>query len=255
MSSPLKVTIITATYNSSKTILDTIDSVLEQKYPNIQHLIIDGLSTDNTIDLIKNTNFTGEMYSGKDKGIYDAMNKGIALAKGDIIGILNSDDYYADDSVIEKVVALFEETGCDAVYGDLLYVDAIDTNTIKRNWVSGRYNRENFLKGWMPPHPTFFVRKELYNKYGDFNISLSSAADYELMLRFLFKHRVKLEYLEQTLVHMRVGGKSNVSIKNRIIANLEDRKAWKINGLKPKWYTLFLKPVRKLGQFFFRSYK
>ena len=246
----IKVSIITATYNSSKTILDTIDSVLTQTYPNIQHLIIDGLSTDNTIQLIKSTNFNGEIQIGKDKGIYDAMNNGIAIANGDIIGILNSDDYYADETVIEKIVALFEATNCDAVYGDLLYVDADDTDIIKRNWVSGSYKRENFLKGWMPPHPTFFVRKELYTKYGNFNISLSSAADYELMLRFLFKYDATLAYLEKIVVHMRVGGKSNVSIKNRIIANLEDRKAWKINGLKPRWYTLFLKPVRKLGQFF-----
>ncbi len=252
MSSSLQVSIITATYNSSKTILDTIDSVLSQTYPNIQHLIIDGISTDNTIDLIKASKFNGEIFSGKDKGIYDAMNKGIAVAKGDIVAILNSDDYYADETVIEKVVALFEETNCDAVYGDLLYVDADDTAIIKRNWVSGNYKRENFLKGWMPPHPTFFVRKELYAKYGNFNISLSSAADYELMLRFLFKHNARLAYLEKILVHMRVGGKSNVSIKNRVIANLEDRKAWKMNGLTPHWYTLFLKPARKLGQFFLK---
>ena len=248
----VKVSIITATYNSSKTILDTIDSVLSQTHPNIEHLIIDGISTDNTVELVKSTKFKGEVHVGKDKGIYDAMNKGIALAKGDIIGILNSDDFYADETVIEKIVALFQETNCDAVYGDLLYVDADDTKIVKRNWVSGSYKHENFFKGWMPPHPTFFVRKDLYTKYGNFNISLSSAADYELMLRFLFKHNAIPAYLEKVVVHMRVGGKSNVSIKNRLIANLEDREAWKINGLKPHWYTLFLKPLRKLGQFFLK---
>jgi len=248
----MKVSIITATYNSANTILDTINSVHNQTYPNIQHLIIDGLSTDNTVEIVKTSNFKGEIYCGKDKGIYDAMNKGIELANGDIIGILNSDDFYADDSVIEDVVKTFEETNCDAVYGNLLYVDEFDTKIIKRNWVSGSYKRENFLKGWMPPHPTFFVKKELYSKYGNFNISLSSAADYELMLRFLFKYNVNLAYLQKPLVHMRVGGKSNVSVKNRIFANLEDRKAWKINGLKPYWYTLYFKPLRKLSQFFLK---
>ena len=246
----MKVSIITATYNSANTIIDTINSVKNQTYPNIQHLIIDGLSTDNTVEIINTSNFKGDIYSEKDKGIYDAMNKGISLAKGEIIGILNSDDFYADDSVIKDVVKIFEETNCDAVYGDLVYVDSVDTKIVKRNWVSGSYKRENFLKGWMPPHPTFFVRKDLYAKYGNFNISLSSAADYELMLRFLYKYNVKLAYLQKTLVQMRVGGKSNISINNRVIANLEDRKAWKINGLKPCWYTLYLKPLRKLSQFF-----
>lgn len=252
MSSSLKVSIITATYNSSKTIIDTINSVNNQTYPNIQHFIIDGLSTDNTLELIKSSNFKGEIHSEKDRGIYDAMNKGIALSNGDIIGILNSDDFYADSTAIENVVSLFEETNCDAVYADLIYVDAENTSIVKRIWKSGSYNKANFLKGWMPPHPTFYVKKELYTKYGNFNISLSSAADYELMLRFLFKHGAKPAYLEKVLVHMRVGGKSNVSIKNRIFANLEDRKAWKMNGLIPNWYTLFLKPIRKLGQFFFK---
>ncbi len=247
----MKVSIITATYNSANTIIDTINSVHNQTYSDIQHLIIDGLSTDDTVQIIRTTpTFKGDIYCEKDKGIYDAMNKGIALAKGDIIGILNSDDFYADETVIEDVVKVFEETNCDAVYGNLVYVDSVDTKIIKRTWISGSYKRENFLKGWMPPHPTFFVRKDLYAKYGNFNISLSSAADYELMLRFLYKYNVKLAYLQKTLVQMRVGGKSNVSINNRIIANLEDRKAWKMNGLKPNWYTLYLKPLRKLSQFF-----
>ena len=246
----IKVSIITATFNSSKTILDTLRSVQTQSYPSIEHIIVDGVSTDSTIELIKSTdNFKGEIHIGKDKGIYDAMNKGIRLVNGDIIGILNSDDFYADETIIEKVVSLFNETGCDAVYGDLLYVNAIDTSKTIRHWVSGNYKRDNFLQGWMPPHPTFFVRKELYNKYGLFNISLWGAADYELMLRFLYKHHCSLAYLPEVMVHMRAGGQSNQSIINRLKANLEDRKAWRINGIKPKWYTLYLKPLRKLNQF------
>jgi len=246
---PLKVSIITATYNSSKTILDTLNSLQNQSYPHIEHLIIDGLSADNTIELVESTNFKGSIHSGKDQGIYDAMNKGIGFAKGDIVGILNSDDFYADGTIIEKVAALFTETGCDAVYGDLVYVDGDNTNIIKRSWVSGDYKREYFLFGWMPPHPTFFVRKELYEKYGLFNISLWGAADYELMLRFLFKHNAKAAYLPKVLVKMRTGGQSNHSIINRLRANMEDRKAWKLNDIKPRWYTLYLKPLRKLHQF------
>ena len=246
----LKVSIITATYNSSKTILDTLHSLQKQRYPYIEHIIVDGVSVDNTINLIKSTdNFNGEIHIGKDKGIYDAMNKGIGLASGDIVGILNSDDFYADETIIEKVVSLFSETGCDAVYGDLLYVNASDTSKVIRRWVSGDYKRDNFLHGWMPPHPTFFVRKELYGRYGLFNISLWGAADYELMLRFLYKHHCSLAYLPQVMVHMRVGGQSNNSIFNRLRANMEDRKAWAINGIKPKWFTLFLKPLSKLNQF------
>jgi glycosyltransferase len=247
--STLKVSIITATYNSSKTILDTLKSLQDQTYPHVEHIIVDGLSTDNTLELIGSTNFNGSIHSGKDQGIYDAMNKGIGFAKGDIVGILNSDDFYADETVIEKVVALFNETNCDAVYGDLVYVDALDTSIIKRSWVSGDYKREYFLSGWMPPHPTFFVKRGLYEKYGLFNISLWGAADYELMLRFLFKHNAKAAYLPKVLVKMRTGGQSNHSIINRLRANLEDRKAWKLNDIKPRWYTLYLKPLRKLHQF------
>ena len=246
----LKVSIITATYNSSKTVLDTLHSLQKQSYPHIEHIIIDGLSTDNTIELIQSTNFKGDIHSGKDKGIYDAMNKGLGFAKGDIVGILNSDDFYAEETIIEEVVSLFNQTGCDTVYGDLVYVDGVDTSNIKRMWVSGSYERKNFLNGWMPPHPTFFVRKELYDKYGLFNISLWGAADYELMLRFLYKHGAKAAYLPKVLVNMRIGGQSNTSLINRLRANLEDRKAWKLNDIKPHWYTLFLKPLRKLNQFF-----
>lgn len=150
------VSIITATFNSAATITDTLHSVQSQTHPAIEHLIIDGASSDNTLEIIQGTPGRYRIHSGKDKGIYDAMNKGITMANGEIIGILNSDDMYTHPSVIEKVVKLFQQEDCDAVYGDLIYVDATDTAVVKRKWVAGPYVPKSFLYGWMPPHPTFF---------------------------------------------------------------------------------------------------
>ena len=246
----LKISIITVSYNSESTILDTIQSVNKQDYSNLEYVIVDGLSNDKTLDII-NQNHKGVLLSEKDKGIYDAMNKGIDLATGDVIGILNSDDFYAENMVVSEVAKIFNQKDCDAVYADLLYVDEKDTKKVIRKWISGFYKKNSFLTGWMPPHPTLFLKKEVYNKFGKFNLQLKSAADYELMLRMLYKHNLKVEYLPMVTVHMRTGGQSNSSIKNRIKANKEDRLAWKINGLKPYWFTLYMKPLRKITQFIF----
>ncbi len=177
------------------------------------------------------------------------MNKGIELATGDIIAILNSDDFYNDINVVLNVVKLFEAKNIDAVYADLDYVAQDNTSKIIRKWRSGLYKVGMFKWGWMPPHPTLFVHSRLYKKYGNFNLELKSAADYEIMLRFIHKHKISLAYLPQVIVKMRVGGLSNSSLKQRIFANKEDRKAWEINGLKPYFFTLFLKPLRKLTQY------
>lgn len=247
----MKISIITTTYNSVSTIEHTVQSVLNQSYTNIEYIIIDGLSTDGTLDILNR--YRDRLYaivSEKDGGIYDALNKGIALATGDVIGILHSDDFYTGSDVIENVADVFNRDKCDALYADLFYVDKDDTNNIIRKWRSGNYSEGAFLNGWMPPHPTFFVKKEIYTKYGKFNLQFASAADYELMLRFIHKHRIKLSYLNKFIVKMRVGGKSNVTVRNRVNANLEDRKAWEVNGLKPRFYTLTLKPLRKIFQFF-----
>jgi glycosyltransferase len=243
------VSIITATYNSAATITDTLHSVHSQTHPAIEHLIIDGASSDNTLEIIQRGPGRYRIHSEKDKGIYDAMNKGIAMANGDIIGILNSDDMYSHSQIIQKVVELFEQEGCDAVYGDLIYVDAADTAVVKRKWVAGSYSPNSFLYGWMPPHPTFFVKKSVYEQFGGFNLNLFTAADYELMLRFLYRYGIKVAYLQEVMVKMRTGGASNQSIRNRILANKGDRMAWKINGLKPYWFTLYAKPIRKITQF------
>lgn len=246
----MKVSIITVTYNSANTILDTVQSVLEQTYTDIEYIIVDGKSTDNTIEkLAPFKEKISKIVSEKDRGMYDGLNKGIDMATGDIIGILNSDDFYTDSGVIKEVVDMFLSTKCEALYADLDYVDAEDTSKIIRKWNSGEYKSGDFFKGWMPPHPTFFVKKEVYQKFGKFTLELRSAADYELMLRLIHKNGILLSYLKRVIVKMRVGGMSNVSFKNRIKANIEDRKAWEINGIKPKFYTLWLKPLRKLKQY------
>lgn len=245
----MKVSVITVSYNSEKTIRDTIESVLNQDYSEIEYIIIDGLSTDDTTKIVKS--YAGKIskfISEKDKGLYDAMNKGIDVASGDIIAILNSDDFYPDSDILTKVTELFTE-GVDAVYGDLVYVSPQEKNKIVRTWKSGNYTEGKFLKGWMPPHPAFFVRKEIYQKYGKFTDKLRSAADYELMLRFIHKNKIKIAYLPEVLVYMRAGGASNSSLKNRLKANKEDRMAWKMNNLKPALLTFIRKPLSKIFQF------
>jgi glycosyltransferase len=245
----MKVSIITATYNSASTIKDTYLSVQHQTYGNMEHIIIDGASTDNTLQVLDYLGHSGPVVSEKDKGIYDAMNKGLSLASGDIIGILNSDDFYPHAGVIEKVVKAFANNDCDAVYGDLVYVDANHSNKVLRKWIAGGYNKKSFYNGWMPPHPTFFVKREVYEKYGHFNLELKSSSDYELLLRFMFLNDIKVKYLPGVLVHMRAGGHSNRSLRNRLAAHKEDYLAWKSNGISPKWYTLAMKPLRKVKQY------
>ncbi len=249
----LKVSIITVCYNSAETIESTILSVASQDYASIEYIVVDGDSSDATLSIINkhNSNIT-KLLSEKDDGIYFAINKGISLASGDIIAILHADDLYSSDHVISDVVKAFTEKNTDIVYGDLHYVNRNDISKIKRQWISGDFTKKSFLKGWMPPHPSFFVRKECYEKFGVFNTSLKSAADYELMLRLMFKHNCSASYIPQVLVKMRVGGKSNVSFLNRIKANREDKKAWLMNDLQPGVFTFIRKPLSKLGQFFNR---
>ncbi len=247
----MKVSIVTVCYNSAETIENTLISVISQSYPNIEYIVIDGQSTDATLEIIgRYKSKLAKVISEPDKGIYDAINKGIQLASGELVGVLNSDDFYVNSSVIEEVVNTLQQKNADCVYGDLQYVDRQNTDLIKRNWVSGKYEQGLFYKGWMPPHPTFFIKNECYKKYGYFNLKLKSAADYELMLRMLHVHQIKAAYLPKVLVKMRVGGKSNISLMNRIKANREDKLAWNINGIKPRFYTLLMKPLSKLGQFF-----
>lgn len=195
-----------------------------------------------------------KIVSEKDKGLYDALNKGISMATGDIVGMLHSDDIYADEHVLSKIANEFKKhSDTQAVYGDLVFVNRADTNKVMRIWTAGEYNKDAFVEGWMPPHPTFYLKKECYDKYGVFNTSLKLSADYELMLRMIHKNKVNVRYIPQTLIKMRMGGVSNVSFFVKLKANLEDKLAWKLNDMKPGKLTLLKKPLRKLKQYFKRK--
>jgi len=246
----VKVSIITVVFNGKDTISDCIDSVLTQDYKDIEYVIIDGNSSDGTVELIKSYgDRIFKLTSEPDKGIYDAMNKGLKMASGEIVGILNADDFYSDSKVISDVVRSFNNIGIEGVYGDLQYVSADDKLRVTRNWISGNYKKGSFLNGWMPPHPTLFLKKSVYDKVGLFRLDMGSAADYELMLRIIHKTGIKIAYVPRVLVKMRAGGVSNSSISNRLAANRNDRKAWAVNELNPNFYTLWFKPLRKIFQF------
>lgn len=246
----MKISIITIAYNSAETIEATIQSVISQDYTDVEYIIIDGASKDATMDVVdRYRDQIAVVVSEPDQGIYDAMNKGVARATGEIVGILNSDDFYADNTVLSNVVARFNESGAEAVYADLVYVERDNPDKVVRYWKSKPYKPGMFRKGWMPAHPTFFLKNECYRTHGTYSTELRSAADYELMLRMLEKHKISAVHLPRVLTKMRVGGQSNVSLKNRIRANKEDRRAWKMNGLTPAWYTLTVKPLSKLSQF------
>jgi len=248
----MKISIITATYNSAATVKDTLTCIRDQDYPDVEHIIVDGRSTDGTLSLVSGFPHVAKIISEKDQGIYDAMNKGISLATGEVVGILNSDDIYVDPGVLSIVAAAFADPAVMTTYADLQYVHPADMNKIIRTWKTGPFNRKNFYYGWMPPHPTFFVRRQIYDQVGLFNSSLRSAADYELMLRVLLKHGFSTHYIPLVIVKMRAGGMSNASFWNRLWANKEDRLAWKLNGLQPYFFTLYAKPLRKIPQFLIR---
>lgn len=246
----MKISIVTVVYNNESTVADAIRSVLEQTHDAIEYIVIDGASSDGTMEVINSfKDRIDKVVSEPDKGIYDAMNKGLSLVTGEVVGILNSDDFYHDQHVISSIIEAFKAERADAVYGDLIYVDAQNTDKVKRYWKSGRYERNKFLYGWMPPHPTFFVKREVYQKYGQFNLTLKSAADYEFMLRVLYKHKISAAYVPKIITTMRDGGNSNASLKSRLKGNREDVKAWELNGISPSFFTRYLKPLRKIGQF------
>lgn len=259
----MKVSIITATYNCEESVCDAVDSVLSQTYSNIEYIIVDGASSDNTLLMINDrietstSNITPIIISEPDNGIYDALNKGIKTATGDVIAFLHADDIYTSSTVIQRVVDCFSKNkeqkskNIDSVYGDLEYVNKENTDKVIRYWQSGECTESKLSRGWMPPHPAFFVRREIYSKFGVFDTTLRIAADYDFMMRVLFKHKISSAYVPEVFIKMRVGGESNRSLKNLIIKSREDLQAMKNNGMGGI-FALLLKNLSKIKQFISR---
>lgn len=243
----MKISIITVTYNSEKTIRTTLDSVAKQTWHEIEHIIIDGSSSDRTLEIIKEFPHVSLVISEKDEGIYDAMNKGIRKSSGDVIGFLNSDDWFYSDSIVAEIHNGFH-LNVDAVYGDLVFVKNELDSVPKRIWTSEPYKNEAFLSGWVPPHPTFYAKKSVYLQYGLFKSELMFAADFDIMCRFLEKESIVTKYLPGYKVKMRLGGATTKNITNIIKGNIEIFKSLRANGLNPSLSFIIKKILLKMKQ-------
>jgi glycosyltransferase involved in cell wall biosynthesis len=251
----VRVTLITATYNSGASIKTCLDSVVSQDYDVFEYLIIDGKSSDETLSIVEDYQkkyFYIKLISEKDEGIYDALNKGVLLATGDIIGFVHSDDLLASKTVISEIVATLKNEKLDGVYGDLEYVRKEDTSKVVRFWKSRSFNSKLLSMGWMPAHPTLFLKKEVYEKHGFFNLSYKISADYDFMLRILKDDSLKFGYLPKVITKMRVGGASNGSINNIINKTKEDYRAIRSNQIGG-WFSILIKNTSKIKQLFIRG--
>jgi glycosyltransferase involved in cell wall biosynthesis len=252
------VSIVTVSYNCKETISDTIKSVLAQTYSKIEYIVIDGASNDRTTDVIKSFgNSISKFISEPDRGIYDAINKGIKLATGDIIGILNSDDFFYDNGVVEKIVNAFYNNEIDAITGDVQFVDRINTSKITRYYSSKKFSISKFKYGFMPAHPSFYVKRELFEKLGYYKTDYKIGADFELLIRFLYINKIRFRYLEMPFVSMRTGGVSNKSIFSNYTLNKEILRACKENGIHTNYLNIYSKYFLKMFEFldYGRSYK
>lgn len=248
----MKISIITVVFNGATTIGDTLDSVNDQTYPDVEHIVVDGGSRDNTLDIVKARGKRVEqLVSERDRGIYDAMNKGLKLATGDVIGFLNADDFYVDPAVLEDVAKVFANERVQACYGDLLYVSQEQQDKIVRYWKSSDFVPGAFGRGWVPPHPTFFVRREVYEKLGGFNLDFRIAADFELMMRFIEVNRVNAVYVPRVMIRMRLGGTTNKSIGNIVKQNREIMNALRLHGARSSWLGFIGHKVWARGKQFF----
>lgn len=246
----MKISVVTAVYNRKNTVAQAISSVQSQSHPDIEHVIQDGASNDGTLEIIKKLSTTEtSLESRHDDGIYDAINIGISRTTGDVIGLMHSDDFFAHDGVLSLVAAAFSDPEIDGVYGDLHYVSAKDESKIVRRWKSGRFSHSLLEKGWMPPHPTLYLRRSVFDNWGLYDTSFSIAADYDAMLRYLVKGQIKLAYVPEVFVNMRVGGESNRSFGRLVKKSREDYLAIKRNNVGGLG-TLLLKNTRKISQFF-----
>lgn len=249
----MKITIITASFNSGKTIEDTLKSVLRQSYKNYEYLIVDGGSQDNTIDIVKEyvTKFEGRLryVSEKDRGIYDAMNKGIQMASGDVVGILNSDDYYTKDDILQTVADSFSEHSVDAIYGDIHFIKDGQPGKMVRYYSSKMFSPFWLRFGFMPAHPSFYCKKEIYDKAGGYRLDYKIGSDYEMMVRLFKKHKISSKYVQKDFVTMRTGGASNSNVRSRLTLIEEDVKACRDNGIYTNRFFICLKFLYKIFEF------
>lgn len=245
----MKISVITVCYNAASTIKSSICSVIEQDYEDVEYLVIDGGSKDGTVELIKSyLPQIQHFISEPDRGIYDALNKGIALATGDVIGILHANDVFAERNTLTIVAESFLKKQPDAVYGNLVFIN--NKQQIVRKWLSRPCNRYLLELGWMPPHPALFIKKDIYNLYGNYRLDFSTAADYELILRFFYRARIKTVHVDRVFVKMLTGGISNKNFLNHVIGNINDFKAMKLHLLRAPFIAVLLKPLQKIFQFF-----
>ena len=252
----MKITVITATYNSAATVVDTLNSVASQTHTDTEHIIVDGASKDDTVGLVRmHGRRVSRLLSERDGGIYDAMNKGLAMATGDIVGFLNSDDMYADPQVLERVAEAFRDPRIDVVYGDIVFVTEKDTSRVVRLWTSKPYTSGLCSRGWMPPHPSLYVRRAVYEKYGDYDLAFPAAADFEMALRLLDMAQRKSAYIPAVQVRMRMGGQSTRSIRNIIAGSREVSRACRKHGLPGGTYFLIMRLLAKVPQFLQRPRK
>lgn len=249
----MKITVITATYNSAATIIDTLASIAAQSYLNIEHVIIDGASKDDTVALVhQHGSSASKLVSERDSGIYDAMNKGLALATGDVVGFLNSDDVYADTDALQRVAQAFQDPRIDVVYGDLVFVAQDNLDRVIRYWKSRDYTPGACASGWMPPHPTFYARRSVYETHGGFDLAFPVAADFEMALRLLDKAHVQSRYIPSVQVRMRMGGESTRSLKSVFLQNGETSRACLKHGLPGGACFVLRRLVSKLPQLLHR---
>jgi glycosyltransferase involved in cell wall biosynthesis len=245
----MKVSIITTTYNSAATVRDTLESVKSQDHADIEHIIVDGRSTDSTIALVKSYPHVAKYVSEEDQGLYDAINKGIRMSTGDIVGILNSDDFFPDSTVISSIVKVFEKEKVDAVYGDIAFVKPDNLRKIVRYYSSRKFHPRKFAKGYMPAHPSFYAKRSCFEQLGLYQLDYKIAADFELLMRFFMNKNIKTSYLHKVIVYMRTGGVSNKNVLSRYTLNKEIIKACKENGVKTNMLVISLKYLNKVFEY------
>lgn len=245
----MKVSIITTTFNSAATVATTLSSVAAQSWPEIEHIIIDGASKDNTLDIVRSFPHVATVVSEPDNGLYDAINKGIRISTGDVVGILNSDDFFPEDNVVATIAAAFLDPGVEAVFGDIAFIRPGNLKKIIRLYSAKKFAPSKFVYGYMPPHPSFYARRGLFEKYGLYKPDYHIAADYELLMRFIYKHKIAYRYINQTLVYMRTGGISNRNWKSRYTLNREIIRACRENGVNTNMAILSAKYVNKIFEY------